>query len=600
MATSRRMTATQRERPGGDDRYEAIDRIMARSNYAKDSLLDVLSSAQEAFGNLSEDMLVYVADRLDLPTSHVYGVATFYDTYSLDKTGETQVRVCVDPACAVAGSAKLIEETVKHIGASGPGKTSPDGRYSVRGVRCLGLCDQAPAALVGDTPQVNLSVDDIPAMLRAEAAPSRIQVSGEPRVLTAPIGTLDPTDLDAHRAAGAFTALEKALREMTPEEVIKQVKVSNLAGRGGAGFPTGLKWQFTRQAADETKYMVCNFDESEPGTFKDRALMEGNPFRVIEGLLLGGYATGAKKGYIFIRAEYQTATAVVAEALGKLRAAGLLGENILGTGFDFDIKIRHNAGAYICGEETALFEAIEGKRGEPRTKPPYPTQSGLFGKPTAINNVETLAVIPDLIEHGGEWLHQWGTEKSVGLRLFCLSGHVNQPGVIEAPYGITVRELIERFGGGFDGAPQAVLVGGAAGSFLTPEQLDTPLTHEDLAPLNAPIGSGVIMVFNETVNLLDVLEVLADFFVHESCGQCAPCRLGTRQVYNILHRITGGSGQPEDVDELEKLCVTLKTATLCGLGQSAPNPVLSTLNYFRHTYEALIPAYAQGQGTAVD
>jgi NADH-quinone oxidoreductase subunit F len=600
MATSRRMTATGRERPGGDVRYEDIDRLMARSNYAKDSLLDVLSSAQEAFGSLDEDMLAYVADRLDLPVSHVYGVATFYDTYSLEKTGEIECRVCVDPACAAAGSVKLLEETARHIGADGPGQTSPDGRYSARGVRCLGLCDQAPAALVKDTPQVELSIADIPAMLRAEAAPARIQVSGDPRVLTAPIGTLDPTDLDAHRAAGAFAALEKALREMTPEAVIEQVKASGLAGRGGAGFPTGLKWQFTRQAADETKYMVCNFDESEPGTFKDRALMEGNPFRVIEGLLLGGYATGARQGYIFIRAEYQTATAIVEEALSMLRAAGLLGEDILGAGFDFDVRVRHNAGAYICGEETALFEAIEGKRGEPRTKPPYPTQQGLFGKPTAINNVETLAVVPGLVEHGGEWLRQWGTEKSIGLRLFCLSGNVNQPGVIEAPYGLTVRELIERFGGGFDGAPQAVLVGGAAGSFLTPDQLDTPLTHEDLAPLNAPIGSGVIMVFNESVNLLEILEVLADFFVHESCGQCAPCRLGTRQIWNILRRVNGGNGQPEDVDELEKLCLTLKTATLCGLGQSAPNPVLSTLNYFRHEYEALIPAYAQEQGAAAD
>lgn len=594
------MTATKGKRPDGDDRYEDIDRVLERFDYGEDALLEVLSSAQDVFGSLNEDLLAYIAARLDLPASHVYGVATFYDSYSLEKTGETQCRFCIDPACATAGSAKLIEETVKHIGASGPGKTSPDGRYSVRGVRCLGLCDQAPAALVDDTPQVNLSVDDIPAMLRGEASAARIQVSGDPRVLTAPIGMLDPTDLDAHRAAGAFTALEKALREMTPEEVIEQVKVSGLAGRGGAGFPTGLKWQFTRQAAAKTKYMVCNFDESEPGTFKDRALMEGNPFCVIEGLLLGGYATGAEKGYIFIRAEYPTATAVVAEALDRLREAGLLGRDILDTGFDFDVEIRHNAGAYICGEETALFEAIEGKRGEPRTKPPYPTQHGLFGQPTAINNVETLAVIPGLIEHGGEWLRRWGTEKSVGLRLFCLSGHVKQTGVIEAPYGLTVRELVERFGGGFDGVPQAVLVGGAAGSFLTPDQLDTPLTHEDLAPLNAPIGSGVIMVFNESVNLLEILEVLADFFVHESCGQCAPCRLGTRQVYNILQRITDGNGQPEDVDELEKLCVTLKTATLCGLGQSAPNPVLSTLNFFRHTYEAQIPAHTGGQGTAAD
>jgi len=326
--------------------------------------------------------------------------------------------------------------------------------------------------------------------------------------------------------------------------------------------------------------VICNFDESEPGTFKDRVLVEGDPFRIIEGLMLAAYAIGSEQGYIFVRGEYPEATEILYKALDILRENNLLGDDILGSGFNFDISVRRGAGAYICGEETALFEAIEGNRGHPRHKPPYPTTSGLFGLPTAINNVETLAIVPDLILNGGEWFRQWGTEKSVGLKLFCLSGHVKQPGVVEVPFGLTVRELIEQFGGGFEGEPQAILMGGAAGGFLRPDKLDTPLTHEDLKPLNAPIGSGVVMVFNQTVDLWHVLEGLAHFFVHETCGRCVPCRVGTRQVYAMLNKINMGQGTMDDLAQMQELGRRIKSSSVCALGVSAVNPVLTVLDNF--------------------
>ena len=308
--------------------------------------------------------------------------------------------------------------------------------------------------------------------------------------------------------------------------------------------------------------------------------MEGDPYRVLEGLAISAYATDAKEGYIFIRGEYPEATEIVEEALDELYAEGLLGEDIMGTGTDFNVEVRHNVGAYICGEETALFEAIEGKRGYPRRKPPYPTQAGLFGKPTTINNVETLAVVPNLIMHGGEWFRQWGSEFSTGLKLFCLSGHINKPGVVEAPYGLTVRELIEQYGGGFDGEPQGILIGGAAGGFLHPDKLDTPLTHEDLRKLNVPIGSGAIIAFNHSVDLWHVLEGLASFFVNECCGQCAPCRLGTKQIYSILEKINDGDFVPTDLYNAKKLGQTIKETCVCGLGMTAANPLLTYMQKY--------------------
>ena len=493
------------------EHYAVVEGVMKDFDYQEHGLVEVLIAAQDAFGYLSKEVMVYVSNKLHVPLIRVYGVATFYDMFTLEAAGETECLICTGPSCTLAGAKEVLEEARQIIGQADPGRSSSNGQILIKEVSCLGLCDQAPSALVNKIGQVHIKTNGASAMLKGMAEEPRCRVCGEPRVLTRHIGQIAPTDLDAHRSLGTFTALEKALYTMTPAEVIGEVKESRLSGRGGAGFPTGLKWEFTRKAAGPQKYVVCNFDEAEPGTFKDRVLVEGNPYRVIEGLIISAYATGADSGYIYTRGEYSKAAEILDEALDELYAENLLGEDILGTDYHFDLEIRHNAGAYICGEETALFESIEGKRGHPRIKPPYPTQSGLFGKPTSINNVETLAVVPDLILHGGEWFQQWGTAESVGLKLFCLSGHVKEPGVVEVPLGLSIRELVERFGGGFDDEPQAALIGGAAGGFLRGDQLDTPLTHEDLRPLDVPIGSGAIIVFNQSVDLWQVLENLAHF-----------------------------------------------------------------------------------------
>ncbi|MDX1414439.1 MAG: NADH-quinone oxidoreductase subunit NuoF [Candidatus Promineifilaceae bacterium] len=564
------------------EHFADIEYVMQRFNYQEHGLVEVLIAAQESYGYLSEELMAHVAKKLHVPIIQVYSVATFYDMFTLEATGETECLICTGPACSLAGAKDVFEEARRIAETVDSGTNGSNAHYLIRECSCLGLCDQAPAALVNKIGQVDFNINGVPKMLKGLAENPRCLVCGEPRILTGTIGRLDPIDLDTHRSEGAFKALEKALTKMTPLEVIDEVKESRLTGRGGAGFPTGLKWEFARKAAGPMKYVVCNFDESEPGTFKDRVLMEGNPFLVIEGLIISAFATGATSGYIYTRGEYPKAAKIVDEALDELYAENLLGEHIMGTDFDFDVEIRHNAGAYICGEETALFESIEGKRGHPRIKPPYPTQVGLFGKPTSINNVETLAIVPSLILHGGEWFQQWGTTESVGLKLFCLSGHINKPGVVEAPLGLSVRTLVERFGGGFDGDPQAVLVGGAAGGFLRGDQLDIPLTHEDLRPLDVPIGSGSIMVFNQSVDLWQLLENLAGFFVHETCGHCAPCRLGTKQIYKILHRINVGGGSAADVLKIAKLGRTIRQTCVCGLGMTAANPALTALHNLEH------------------
>lgn len=563
-----------------DHDLNRIDRVMKQFNYKQDGLVEILIAAQEEYGYLPKDVLKHISKRLQVPLSRVYGVATFYDRFSLEPSGKTDCIVCTGPSCVIAGGKEVLSEIYDQTGASESIHSSLDGKYEVHHSSCLGLCDQAPAALVNNKSQVNITIANVTDVLAGNGKTAQINVCGEPRELTAPIGSLSPTDLFAHRSHGAYDALDKALHEMTPEQVIEEVRESRLTGRGGAAFATGAKWDFARRASGNPKYIVCNFDESEPGTFKDRVLMEGNPFRVIEGMTLSAYASGSHEGYIFIRGEYPQATEILEEALDELYAEDLLGEDIMGTGVDFDVEIRHNAGAYICGEETALFEAIEGKRGHPRQKPPFPTQSGLFGKPTTINNVETFAVIPSLVLHGGEWFRQWGTDISAGLKLFCLSGHVNQPGVIEAPYGLTVRELIEQFGGGFVGEPQAILIGGAAGGFLHPDKLDIPLTHEDLVKVGVPIGSGAIMVFNHSVDLWQVLEVLARFFVDECCGQCAPCRLGTKQIHRILNEINTGAGDLEELRKAQEIGQTIKSTCFCGLGMTAANPLHTYLTNF--------------------
>jgi NADH-quinone oxidoreductase subunit F len=397
-------------------------------------------------------------------------------------------------------------------------------------------------------------------------------------ILTANCNKGRPTSLDEYRAGGGYTGLAKAL-SMEPAAVIAEVKSSGLVGRGGAAFPTGVKWDGAARTPGSVKYVVCNADESEPGTFKDRVLLEGDPHRVIEGLAIAAYAVGSHTGYLYIRGEYPYALKVMGWAVDEARGAGLLGSNILGSEFDFEIEIRQGAGAYVCGEETAMFESIEGKRGFPRVKPPFPTTHGLFGAPTVINNVETLCNVPYILTHGAEIYRQLGTEKSPGSKLFCVSGDVSHPGVYEVPFGASLRHLLYGLAGGVRAGHslQAILFGGAAGAFATAGMMDVPLTFEDPRQTGLPLGSGVVMVFDETRDLRDVLVRLAHFFADESCGKCYPCQLGTQRQHEILERIAAGNAISGDVDRLTDIGWTMADSSLCGLGQTAATAVISAM-----------------------
>lgn len=403
-------------------------------------------------------------------------------------------------------------------------------------------------------------------------------------------GLINPDDLDEYIAYGGYAGLEKVLRSYTPEEVINEVKKSGLRGRGGAGFPTGLKWEFTRRAPGDKKYIVCNADEGDPGAFMDRSVLEGDPHAVLEGMAVAAYAVGADEGYIYVRAEYPLAVKRLRAAIAAAEARGLLGENILDSGFNFTLHIKEGAGAFVCGEETALLASIQGERGMPRVRPPFPAQKGLWEKPTNINNVESYANIPLILERGGEGYAQLGTERSKGTKVFSVVGKVKRTGLAEVPMGITMREIIYEIAGGIldDKEYKAVQIGGPSGGCLPKELLDLPIDYDSLTQAGAMMGSGGLVVMDEGTCMVDVARFFLNFTQSESCGKCTPCREGTKRMLEILTRITQGEGKPEDLETLERLGKVIKTASLCGLGQTAPNPVLSTLRYFRHEYEAHI------------
>ncbi|HHE71747.1 MAG TPA: NADH-quinone oxidoreductase subunit NuoF, partial [Chloroflexi bacterium] len=404
------------------------------------------------------------------------------------------------------------------------------------------------------------------------------------------VGKINPEDIEDYIAEDGYVALGKVLTEMTPEEVIEEIKKSGLRGRGGAGFPTWLKWQFARRAPGDVKYVVCNGDEGDPGAFMNRRVLEGDPHAVIEGMAIAAYAIGAQQGYFYVRAEYPIAIRTLRVAIQQAREYGLLGENIFGTGFSFDLEVRMGAGAFVCGEETALMQSIEGKRGQPRTRPPFPATSGLWGKPTNINNVETYANVPQILLKGGEWFASMGTEKSKGTKTFAIAGKVKRTGLIEVPLGITVREIVYDVGGGIlnDKAFKAVQTGGPMGGCIPEQYLDLPVDYESLASVGSIMGSGGFVVMDEDTCMVDIARFFMEFAQEESCGKCVPCRVGTRQMLEILERICAGQGKPGDIERLETLGKYVKMGSLCGLGQGAPNPVLSTIRFFREEYEAHI------------
>ena len=563
----------------------------------RDLLLPALNAVQARFGWLPAGALNYISERLMVPPAELFGVATFYHLFSLTPHSPRVVHVCDDIACRINGAEQLCRDIEKTMGPEGgTWKRSP----------CLGECERAPAALVieaGENP-TSYSLGQIASASQLLASPAgrgrgeaagegfksgdphpsafggRPLRGGEGLRLLKRAGRIDPGSLEAYRADGGYAALQRAFK-LKPEGVIREVTASNLVGRGGAAFPTGRKWDAVSKVAVRPHYVVCNADESEPGTFKDRILMEGDPFAIIEGMTIAAYATGSERGYFYIRGEYPLAAARVEAAIRAARAGNLLGTNILGTGFSFDIEMRRGAGAYICGEETALFNSIEGKRGEPRNKPPFPVNVGLFGKPTVINNVETIVNVPLIVMEGGAAFANVGTSGSTGPKLFCVSGHITRPGLYEVPFGCTLRELMDMAGGVPKGKRiQAILLGGAAGMFVGPEKIDVPLTFEGTRAIGATLGSGVVMVFDETVDMTDVLTRIAAFFRDESCGQCVPCRVGTVRQEELLGRLKSGRtiGTPADeVALLKEIGQAMRDASICGLGQTASNAIESAL-----------------------
>jgi NADH-quinone oxidoreductase subunit F len=543
------------------------------------ALLPALHTAQRLYGYLPEPAVSEVARALQVPLSEVYGVIDFYALFYREPVGKTVIHVCSDPACAIAGGEDILSRIVQHIETLPIG--TEVGSVTVERAPCLGLCEHAPAMLVQGAAVGEASEATWDELVGGKTARPQSLVNGTIRKLTANCGRGRTTSLVEYVAGGGYQALRKALQQ-SPLAIIQEVKASGLVGRGGAAFPTGVKWEGAFNAPGQVKYVVCNADEAEPGTFKDRVMMEDDPQRVLEGLILAAYAITAEKGYWYIRGEYEHAYEVVDQALKEARHAGYLGNNILGSTFSFDVELRQGAGAYVCGEETAQFESIEGKRGFPRVKPPFPTTNGLFGKPTIINNVETLCNVPLVILEGADGYHKTGTQKSPGPKLFCLSGDISRPGLYEVPFGFPFRKLLDELAGGIRPGHtfQAALFGGAAGAFATAADLDLPLTFEDLRAAGLPLGSGVITVLDETRDVREVLLGLGRFFAGESCGKCFPCQIGTQRQYEILERIASGKALPGDVRRLQDIGATMTDSSLCGLGQTAASAVLSAIQHW--------------------
>ncbi len=463
--------------------------------------------------------------------------------------------------------------------------TFPDGVYYA-GVKVEDVSEIISEHFIKGRPVERLRYTDIPTPEKAKETGEIPRFGKQVRVVLKNAGVIDPESIDEYIARDGYEALGKALTEMTPEQVIEEVKKSGMQGRGGAFFPTGLKWSFAAAEDKPEKYIVCNADEGEPGTFKDRLILEGDPHSIIEAMALAGYAVGASTGYVYIRGEYKMSIDRLNRAISQARENGLLGENLFGTDFSFDLQVREGAGAYICGEETALIESIEGKRGEPRDKPPFPPSEGLWGQPTIVNNVETLANVPQIILQGADWFRSVGTEKSPGTKVFTMVGNINNPGLIEVPMGITLREIIYDIGHGIPKGKGFKLaqMGGTTGGILTEEHLDLPMTVETLREIGAGLGSGALLVVDDTQDVVDLVANFVEFFDHESCGKCTMCREGNGRLLELLERINDGKGKVEDLDLMQELAETMMKGAFCGLGQAAPIPILGCLKYFRDDF----------------
>ena len=521
----------------------------------------------------------------------------------------SHVLVCGGTGCTSSGSQQIMETLKEEIKKAGLEK-----EVSVVQTGCHGLCALGPIMIVYPDASFYsmVKVEDIPEIVQEHLLKGRVvtrllyQETVTPagvkalidtdfykkqhRIALRNCGIINPEVIEEYIGTGGYAALGKVLTEMTPDDVIQCLLDSGLRGRGGGGFPTGLKWKLAKQNDADQKYVCCNADEGDPGAFMDRSVLEGDPHAVLEAMAIAGYAIGANQGYIYVRAEYPIAVERLKIAISQAREMELLGKDIFGSGFDFDIDLRLGAGAFVCGEETALMTSIEGNRGEPRPRPPFPAQKGLFGKPTILNNVETYANIPQIILNGPEWFSSMGTEKSKGTKVFALGGKIHNTGLVEIPMGTTLREVIEEIGGGIPNGKKfkAAQTGGPSGGCIPAEHFDIPIDYDNLISIGSMMGSGGLIVMDETDCMVDIAKFFLEFTVEESCGKCTPCRIGTKRMLEILIKITKGTATMEDLDKLEELCYYVKENSACGLGQTAPNPVLSTLRYFRDEYEAHI------------
>ena len=522
----------------------------------------------------------------------------------------SQILVCTGTGCASSNSHGIIaafEEELKKAGIEKEVKVVRTG--------CFGLCENGPVVIIYPEGAFysQIKVSDVERIVSEHLVKGRIVTDllykesidennnihsldnvdfykKQRRVALRNCGVIDPENIDEYIAFDGYQALAKCLTELSRDDVIDIIKKSGLRGRGGGGFPTGMKWQFAKQPESDIKYVCCNADEGDPGAFMDRSVLEGDPHAVLEAMTIAGYAIGAQQGYIYVRAEYPIAVKRLRIAINQARENGLLGNNIFGTDFCFDIDLRLGSGAFVCGEETALIASIEGQRGEPRPRPPFPAVKGLFGKPTLLNNVETYANICQIILNGPEWFASMGTEKSKGTKVFALGGKINNTGLVEIPMGTTLREVIYEIGGGIPNGKKfkAAQTGGPSGGCIPASHLDVPIDYDNLIAIGSMMGSGGMIVMDEDNCMVDIAKFFLEFTVDESCGKCPPCRIGTRRMLEMLNKITSGNGEPGDIEKLEKLAINIKASALCGLGQTAPNPVLSTIRYFRDEYEAHI------------
>ncbi len=608
-AVDSRLGAPESGWTGGERDAQADGRVALggtqKANSQRHLLLPTLHAIHNHIGWISEGALNYVSQRLDIPPAETYGVASFYGMFSLKPRPLVVAHVCDDIACITRGADELCDQLEHKLGPDGV--PCMGGRAMWMRSACLGLCERAPAVMVakaGTNPQERVlapaTQERVESLMKdaandcMPAAPDVLnpqlsvpQEGSGKLVLLRRVGKSNAVKLDGYQRLGGYEALRKAIK-LGPEGVLKEMAASKLLGRGGAAFPAAKKWEALYAQRDRLKqdpkrkhYLICNADESEPGTFKDRIVMEGDPFAVLEGMTIAALVTGAEHGYIYLRGEYPFAAERLANAIESARWEGFLGENVLGSGMKFDIELRRGAGAYICGEETALFNSIEGYRGEPRNKPPFPTQAGVFRLPTVVNNVETLVNVPVIINGGGAAYAAIGTENSAGPRLFCLCGHIGRPGIYEVPMGTTLRQLITLAGGtAGTGRLQAILLGGAAGTFITPKEIDVPLTFEGTRAIGATLGSGVVMLFDDSVDLKRILLRIAAFFRHETCGQCVPCRVGVTRQEEALHRLMENhplTSKEDEVVLLKQMGQAMRDASICGLGQTASSALESAL-----------------------